>query len=99
MNFGSLRLATRLSLAFGVIVLLSLLASAFSIYQLKSIHDTLETVVNDNDVRIRLNQQMSEQVHVVSRVMRSVVLLSDDAARGEERKKIVAARASYDTAR
>lgn len=41
---------------------------------------------------------MAESVHIVSRVMRTIVLLHDDAAMTIERKKLDGVRARYDAA-
>jgi methyl-accepting chemotaxis protein len=54
--------------------------------------------VTDNNVKIKLNNSMSESVHVVTRVVRSVVLLEDKAAKERELTKITKARADYDKA-
>jgi methyl-accepting chemotaxis protein len=99
MNFRSMRLSTRLFMAFGVVLLMSMLTSGFSLWKLSAIEGNLTAVVTDNNVRIKLNQQMSESVHIVSRVMRTVVLLTNEAEKNNEHKKIIAARAAYDTAR
>jgi len=99
MTSKSMRLSVRLFLAFGAIVLLALLSSGVALLKLKEIDDNLSDIVNDNNVKIALNQQMSESVHIVARVMRSLMLLTDDTAMAEENKKIVAARAAYDKAR
>ena len=98
MKFSALRLSSRLFLAFGIVVLLSVLSSGFALLKLQSIENGLETIVLDNNVRLALNQQMSESVHIVSRVIRTIVLLNDDAEKREQEKKVVAARAVYSKA-
>lgn len=45
MNFGSLRLSTRLLLAFGVVLLLSMLSSGLALWKLSAIQANLETIV------------------------------------------------------
>jgi methyl-accepting chemotaxis protein len=98
MNFNALRLSSRLFLAFGIVVLLSVLSSGFALLKLQSNQHSLETIVLDNNVRLALNQQMSESIHVVSRVTRTVVLLDDIGEKREQEKKVAAARESYNKA-
>jgi len=94
-----LTLATRLLLAFGIVLLMSLLSSGLAVLKLGEVQDRLEDVVGDNNVKIRLNTEMAEAVHVVSRVIRTVVLLDDEQKSAAERRKIDEARAAYDRAR
>ncbi|MFN0305345.1 MAG: methyl-accepting chemotaxis protein [Burkholderiales bacterium] len=59
----------------------------------------VEDIVSDNFKKIELLETMSESVHIVSRVVRSVMLLREDPAEaGRQRKKIDEARAKYDKA-
>ena len=99
MNFAKMKLASRLAVAFGFVVMLGLLGNAVALIKLAQVNASLEDVVNDNNVKLQLSQTMSESVHIVSRVMRTVILLDDDAQKATERQKIVDARAAYDKAR
>lgn len=58
----------------------------------------LDTVVLETNVKTRLLSEMAESVHVVSRVQRTLVLVSDDQSIATEQKKIVDARERYDRA-
>ncbi|WP_310732303.1 methyl-accepting chemotaxis protein [Ideonella sp. A 288] len=95
----SMRLSTRLFLAFGAIVLLAMLSSGIALFKLQAIQANLDDIVNDNNVKVHLNTEMSEALHIVTRVMRTVALLTDDAQRAEQRKKFADMRAVYDKAR
>ena len=77
MKFADFKIGTRLSFAFGVVVLLSLASAGLALNKLSSIQANLEDVVKDNNVKIRLNNEMAEDVHIVSRVFRTMVLLED----------------------
>jgi methyl-accepting chemotaxis protein len=96
MKFSDLKVATWLSIAFGIMVALSIAAGALALSKLSGIAANLEDVVKDNNVKIKLNNDMSESVHVVARVLRTVTLLDDPAARAKEAEKIRAARDAYD---
>jgi methyl-accepting chemotaxis protein len=98
MSFKNLTVASRLAYAFGIVLIISVIAAALSISKLSAIQDNLKDVVLDNNVKIKLNTEMSDAVHVVARVMRSVVLLTDKAEMEREIAKITKARADYDRA-
>ncbi|GCL65947.1 methyl-accepting chemotaxis protein [Pseudaquabacterium pictum] len=98
MQFGNLTLARRLGLSFAALVLLSLLGSGLSLYQMTRIHAALEEVVLVNGKKVELLNDMSGAVHVVSRVSRTLALLTDDAEQQAEMTKIAAARDRYNKA-
>ena len=96
MQLSQLKISTRLTFGFGLLVLLSLLSAGLSLNKLASVQSNLEDVVKDNNYRIRLNNDMSQAVHVVARVIRTLVILEDEAQMAVEKEKIIQARASYD---
>ncbi|MEY2655998.1 MAG: hypothetical protein RLZZ524_3026, partial [Pseudomonadota bacterium] len=53
MKRNQLRLSTRLFLAFGAIVLMSLLASGFALFQLREVQGNLDDIVKDNNVKLQ----------------------------------------------
>jgi methyl-accepting chemotaxis protein len=90
-----LRLSTRLQLAFGLMVLVATLANGFALLQMSQLHDSLEDIVNRNNAKVALSQKLAESVHVVSRVVRTVALLTDEMLRADEVRRLEAARAGY----
>ncbi|MDZ7890279.1 MAG: methyl-accepting chemotaxis protein [Rhodoferax sp.] len=98
MKFSQMPVAVRLAWAFGIVLVAMLLSTVFTLNNLSNIHGELEEMQLDNNVKIRLATEMSESVHVVSRLMRSVILLTDPAAKTAELAKINAAREKYDKA-
>ena len=98
MKFADLKVRSRLAVAFAALVLLSLTSAGVALHKLSGIQANLEDVVKDNNVKIQLNTDMSNAVHVVARVARSIVLLDDKAKMEAEGQKITAARAKYDKA-
>ncbi len=98
MQFKNLKVSTRLAYAFGMVLAISLIAAVLSISKLTAIQENLKDIVFDNNVKIRLNTEMSDAVHIVARVMRSVVLLTEPADMEREMRKITKARADYDRA-
>jgi len=98
MKFSQMPVAVRLAWAFGIVLVAMLLSAVFTLNRLSIIQSELEDMQLDNNVKIRLAAEMSESVHVVARVVRSEMLLSDPAAKAAEAVKIKEARDLYDKA-
>ncbi|MDO8376602.1 MAG: methyl-accepting chemotaxis protein, partial [Aquabacterium sp.] len=98
MRLSELKISHRLAWAFGLVLLMSMISGGVSLQKLSANESNLDDVVNDNNVKMRLNNEMSGAVHVVSRVTRSIMLLDDKAARQAEKAKLDQAREVYDRA-
>jgi methyl-accepting chemotaxis protein len=98
MNFKNMTVARRLAVAFGVVLLVSVIAAILSISKLSAMEENLREIVLVNNVKSELNNDMMDASHVVSRVMRSVVLLDNKADKERENAKIIKAREDYDKA-
>jgi methyl-accepting chemotaxis protein len=96
MNFSKMKVASRLAVAFGLVFIVSAIAALLSLSRLSNIQDNLIAIVQVDNVKVELNNKMAESVHIVSRVMRSIVLLQDKAAKEVELVKITKAREAYD---
>ena len=94
-----LRLSTRLQLAFGLVVLVATLANGFALVQMSLLRSNLDTIVNDNNAKVSLSQTLAESVHITSRVVRTIALLTDEKLRSEQALRINAARGRYAEAR
>ena len=96
MKLTDFKIGTRLAFAFGLVVLLSVGSAGLALKELASVEHNLDDIVTDNNVKIKLNHEMAESVHVVSRVMRTMVLLHDKAEIKVEETKLLKARLLYD---
>jgi methyl-accepting chemotaxis protein len=85
----------RLGAAFAVVGLLVTLVGGYAVLQLRQAAADLDTVVQVNNRKLALTGEMSDQVHVVSRVMRTLILLEQDEAKAAEYQKIEEAREAY----
>jgi len=94
-----IKVGTKLGLGFGLVLVLLLSIAALGVVNMSTIHAKLDRVVNENAVKTELVGRMSEAVHIVARVSRSVVLLDNDAAIANEMNKVASARKAYDEAR
>ncbi|NRR31393.1 MCP four helix bundle domain-containing protein [Oxalobacteraceae bacterium] len=98
MAMQNMKVGTRLGLGFGLVLLLMLGISALGVFNMHEINAKLERIVDNNVAKTALVQEMSESVHILARVTRTIVLLSEPAAIAKEMEKLQAARASYNKA-
>jgi len=98
MNFLRTTIKARLRLGFGIVLLFLLIVSLTGLLKISETNAATEHIVNVNMEKIELLEQMSDAVHVVSRVVRSMALLEDKAEAKREEPKMVAAREQYDRA-
>ncbi|MDT8998584.1 methyl-accepting chemotaxis protein [Paucibacter sp. APW11] len=99
LRLNTLALRTRLQLAFGSLLLLSVLSSALALKELADIEANLDLVVTQNNVELELSVDMADAVHKVSRQMRTLALLHDDQQIDAEYKKVELSRQDYAKAR
>lgn len=98
MEIANMKVATRLGIGFGLLLLLLMTIAALGVFNMNRINGRLNEIVHDNVVKLSLLQEMSEAVHVVARVTRTVVLLQEEPAKRQELAKLEAARSQYDKA-
>jgi methyl-accepting chemotaxis protein len=96
--FKNMKVKVQLGVGFGIALLLMISISVMGIWGMKASNDQLNDIVKDNMVKIELVTTMSESVHIVSRVLRSMVMLDDVSAIKEEEQKLLAAREAYNKA-
>jgi methyl-accepting chemotaxis protein len=96
--FANMKIGVRLTLGFFVVLALMAALAAVGINGMSTIQARLDEIVKDNVYKTKLITDMSEAVHVVSRVTRTLILLTDEAAMAAEKKKLDAARQLYNDA-
>ena len=98
MNFKDMKIGTRLGVAFGLVLLVTIIAAALTLSKVADIQDNLRDIVQDNNVKIRLNNEMTDSTHTIARVVRTIVLLTDKKQMEQEERKIIKAREDYNKA-
>jgi methyl-accepting chemotaxis protein len=98
MKLTDFKIGTRLAFAFGLVVLLSMASAGLALKELALVEHNLDDIVTDNNVKVKLNNEMAESVHVVSRVMRTMVLLHEKEEVRAEETKLEKAREHYNKA-
>ncbi|MES2257348.1 MAG: methyl-accepting chemotaxis protein [Pseudomonadota bacterium] len=98
MNILNLKIGTRLGAGFALVLALLVGIAALGVSGMRQSDDRLHHVVDVNIHKISLLEEMSKSVHIVSRVVRTIALLSDEAEVRKQYQKIVGAREKYDAA-
>jgi methyl-accepting chemotaxis protein len=98
MTINNLTVRARLALGFGVITVVMLALGVMGLVRMSQIEARLNEVVDVNVYKMQLLEDMSTSVHIVQRVVRTLIILRDPALLEREAKKIVAARKVYDAA-
>ncbi|MCD2515353.1 methyl-accepting chemotaxis protein [Massilia sp. G4R7] len=98
MTFSHLTIRTRLRLGFASVLAAVVLVAGIGMYELGRANDATTHIVQANLAKIDHLEEMSDAVHVVARVIRSIALLQDQDAAARESAKIAAAREKYDVA-
>jgi methyl-accepting chemotaxis protein len=96
---SNLKIGGRLGLAFGLILCVMLALAGVGMKGIADADRVLATIMQDDVKKLMLANSMAEEVHVVARVIRTLVLLDDPAAKPPEAAKIEAARAAYNSSR
>ena len=92
---ANMKIGLRLTLGFAVVLALMAALAVIGVNGMATIQGRLDEIVKDNVFKTKLNSDMSEAVHIVTRITRTLILLDDPAAIAAERKKIDLYRQKY----
>jgi methyl-accepting chemotaxis protein len=96
--FRNLKIGTRLGVAFAIVLLLSAVAGSIAVIELGLMRSDIDRIVLVSNKKTHLVSAMSEAVHIESRVIRTITLLSDKDAMKTEWAKVDKVRHAYDQA-
>jgi methyl-accepting chemotaxis protein len=96
--FANIKLGIRLAAGFAAVLLLMVGLTLAGLNGMATVQGKLDEIVNDNMVKTKLINDMSEAVHIVSRITRTIVLLDDHDAVAAERNKLESYRQKYNEA-
>ncbi len=96
--FKNMKVGMRLGLGFCVVLLLMTGIIYSAISGMSAQNAKLDEIVNENIYKTALSNTMSENVHIVTRILRTMILLDDRAAMQVEKEKLDKARAAYNKA-
>ncbi|MBK6850964.1 MAG: MCP four helix bundle domain-containing protein [Burkholderiales bacterium] len=96
--FANMKIGVRLTLGFAIVLVLMAVLAFTGINGMSTVQSRLDEIVGDNMFKVKLNTDMAESVHVVTRITRTIILLNDEAAMATEKRKLDAARQKYNDA-
>lgn len=93
--FKNMKIGMRLGLGFAIVLVLMAVLAYAGITRMSAIKGSLDVIVNKNNVKTSLATSMRNQVNIIARAVRNVVLLTEDADMKLEVERIQGARARY----
>ena len=85
---ANLKIGTRLSIGFALIVAGAVCLAVIGFLKLMHIRTSVELLTSDSLVKIEHLSEIKDNVNVVARGVRNIVLMSEDAAKQAEKKRI-----------
>jgi methyl-accepting chemotaxis protein len=95
MKLNNLKISVRLIMGFALVLMLMVALLSVGLYQMKQINDKLDRIVNVNNVKVVMSNNMMDSIRIVTKAMRTVALLEDNSAKTKELEIIDGARAKY----
>ena len=89
---NKLKVSTRLSLGFGILMLLMMIMGATALVKVGSMHQAFKLVVDDRVPKVAEINEVKGDVNQVARSLRNMVIFSDPAEVKKEVAKVEAAR-------
>ena len=86
------KIRTRLGLGFGILLVLMLAVGGYGIMQVKLLHKEIDLLVEDRMVKVEQANSIIDNVNVIARGLRNIILDEDKGRQGEELKRIADAR-------
>ena len=91
MRFSDLKIGTRILSGFAVLSTITVLIALFASIRFHQMSDVLEDTVEQHIAKISLTKRLQDNLNVVARAVRNILLTDDPARQAEERKRIEAA--------
>ena len=89
---NNLKIGTRLSLGFGLLLLLMLAVGAYGILSVKSLREGLDLLVNDRMVKVAQANESMHNVNIIARALRNIIIDEDKGRQAEELRRIADSR-------
>ncbi len=90
--FKNMKIGMRLLLGFGIVLLLMVLSATYSTLALNGIHTGVDKVANDRMPKMIQSNDAINQVNIIARALRNMLLLSDPARIEQEDARVLEAR-------
>ena len=91
--FTNLKLSTRLFGGFFLVVAMTIGAAGIGVYQLSGMKKSLDLIVTDRYPKVVMAHELSEQINIIARAMRNMLLVNNEETIKNERNRVTDARA------
>ena len=88
MGISNMKLGARLALGFGVVLAMLAVGTFVGVNRLGAMHNSLNNIVNNDNKRIFLANEMVDQVRNIAISVRNIIIIDDTAFEGTERTKL-----------
>jgi methyl-accepting chemotaxis protein len=96
--FANIKIGIRLAAGFAAVLLLMAGIAMVGLNGMSSVDQRLGEITGDNMVKMKYINNMSEAVHIVTRITRTIILQDDKEAVAVEAKKLASYREKYNEA-
>ncbi|MCF8211683.1 MAG: MCP four helix bundle domain-containing protein [Rhodoferax sp.] len=96
--FANMKIGLRLTLGFAIVLALMAVLALVGINGMSTVESRLDEIVNDNMVKMNLNDKMAKSLNDVQRQIRTLMLIKDPAGQLAQRQAIEKSRAEYNDA-
>jgi methyl-accepting chemotaxis protein len=86
------KIGSRLSLAFGLIMTLMIIVGGYAIKEIKSLNADIELLANDRMVKLEQANAIVDNINLLARVLRNLVIDDNKDHQAEEMRRIAEAR-------
>lgn len=95
MILSNAKLGTKLYSGFGVVLALMVIVAGIGITRLSSVYRDLEEIVIDENVKVSLANDMVDNINIIARAVRNILLGRDDSIKTQEKQRIGEARIKF----
>jgi methyl-accepting chemotaxis protein len=88
----NLKIGTRLSLGFGALLALMLIVGGYGIISIKTLHEEIDLLVGDRMVKVEQANTIINQINIVARAARNLIIDDNKDHQAEELRRIAEAR-------
>ncbi|MBV5316536.1 MAG: methyl-accepting chemotaxis protein [Desulfobulbaceae bacterium] len=88
----NLKIGVRLSLGFGIIVVLMMIVGGYSVKSIKGLHGEIELLVEDRMVKVEQANQIIDNVNIIARALRNIIIDDSKDRQADELRRIAEAR-------
>jgi methyl-accepting chemotaxis protein len=96
MKLANLKVGTRLTLGFGIVILLLIATTGLGIVDLRASDQSIDLIVKDRYPKVAIANNALSEINAISIAMRNTLILDHDAQIQEQLEEIVASRKNID---